>query len=902
MLCVAQSNNKQTIQLVGRNRIIQTKFLTICSELTLLGRTLPVFTAIENIMSPQPQSSSQSLSSSTTSANSTHDPLSLLVKASTSLEEDGGQSSLPQPTRRSPLHQMAVNQQAQGGVLSPLHQMSSSRTASNIIPVGQQQQLDSSILSRMVTAGGTGRGTSNIRVASMQEFRHASMNSLNAVPEKSRLQMRAPNQMFSNLSGQQTVTSSMTSSSSSSNPVRGTPDNPLLKMMEERMAAKKATATDGTTPPATAATTKTTTFAMANMTKEQKSALNASINKWAGIGTHVASANISATQLKPVDETKTSKASPTLAPAQSTQSARNDLLRRLSNKEGSPSRTPLDPSQEKLLQELIQSQTSTSSTNNSPATNNTSPTAMDVQRMCQNPSPMQLGSSAQDFVAQVLLQQQQAQMQQQMVPNLHYHPKLSSARHGIRSAVSLAEIDRLRKANQSVQLRQQMAIQERMNQHFLLQRQMSNGSSPSSTGLPNEFSMRKRRSSQTLEDDTDVVSSRTPSIASSTSCNKIQRSDSHVSVHTSMENLRLHGSRHSGLNMRNQSFSSTSNLKNMNMRNQSFASGLNLSRHHQNSVSGLNMHSVSSCLNMRNQSFSSGSASAAQMGLRRASSKVGMNGMKRNKSSSSWIQSMISTQDTAGKAAATAHQLKSELQKNNGVSEPVAASIEKSVQEEPVQEEEVTKSPIQVTAEEYPAPPLQRGSSETVIISELPDRIKFQNVQIDMKPIDVVKDALSSRDEDANIIPTVDMPAAFFVESEEMYIQEAVDAVRSNDVEALRRLAQAGSNLQCGNRFGETLIHLACRRSHTDVVTFLVKEAGVSIKVRDDYGRTPMHDACWRATVDVDLMDLLMDTCPELLLLSDKRGHTPLDYARREHWDVLIPFLNERKDKFRSIT
>ena len=869
---------------------------------------------MKNTMSPQPQSSSQSLSSSINSANSTHDPLSLLVKASTSLEEDGQSSLPPQPTRRSPLHQMTANQQAQGG-LSPLQQMSSRTAASNSVPVGQQHQLDSSILSRMVTAGGTGRGTSNIRVASMQEFRHASMNSLNAVPEKSRLQMRAPNQMFSNFGGQQTVTSSMCSSSSSSNPVRGTPDNPLLKMMEERMAAKKAES-DGTPPATAATTTKTTSPAMANMTTEQKSALNASINKWAGIGTHVASANISATlksstsvsQLKPVDETKTSKASPTLAPAQSQSSARNDLLRRLSNTEGSPSRTPLDPSQEKLLQELIQSQTST--------TNNKSPTSMDVQRTYHNPSPMQLGSSAQDFVAQVLLQQQQqqqAQMQQQMVPNLHYHPKLSSASSMQRQAVSLAEIDRLRKANQSVQLRQQMAIQERMNQQFLLQRQMSNGSSPSSTGLPNEFSMRKRRSSTNLEDDT-VVSSRTPSVASSTSCNKIQRSDSHVSVHTSMENLRLHGSRPSGLNMRNQSFSSTSNLNNMNMRNQSFASGLNLSRH-QNSMSGLNMRSVSSGLNnMRNQSFSSGSASAAQMGLRRASSKVGMNGMKRNTSSSSWIQSMISTQDTAGKAAATAHQLKADLQRDNdGASEPVA-SIEKPVQEEEVMEEEVmteniSKSPIQVTAEEYPAPPLQRGTSEatascveTVIISELPDRIKFQNVQIDKKPIDVVKDALSSRGEDATIKPTVDMPADFFVESEEMYIQEAVDAVRSNDVEALKRLAEAGSNLQCGNRFGETLIHLACRRSHTDVVTFLVKEAGVSIKVRDDYGRTPMHDACWRATVDVDLMDLLMETCPELLLLSDKRGHTPLDYARREHWEVLIPFLNERKHKFRSIT
>ena len=145
------------------------------------------------------------------------------------------------------------------------------------------------------------------------------------------------------------------------------------------------------------------------------------------------------------------------------------------------------------------------------------------------------------------------------------------------------------------------------------------------------------------------------------------------------------------------------------------------------------------------------------------------------------------------------------------------------------------------------------------------------------------------------------MPDDFFKQCEEMYIQEAVDAVRSSDVDTLRQLAAAGKNLQCGNRFGETLIHLACRRSHQDVVAFLIKEAGVSIKVRYDFGRTPMHDACWRCSVDLELMDLLIDSCPELLMLSDKRGHTPLDYARREHWEVLIPYLMEKKDKFRPI-
>mmetsp|Transcript_16151 Transcript_16151/g.24423 ORF Transcript_16151/g.24423 Transcript_16151/m.24423 type:complete len:816 (-) Transcript_16151:9-2456(-) len=814
-------------------------------------------------MSPLPQPEQ---CSSVSSSSSAADSIALLVKASASIEEGQSSSSASlhdeTPRRTSPLHQMTVEQERR----SHMQQMSAAQRTNN----AGRQQLDASILSRMVTAsgpGGAAGGMPNIRVASMQEFRHASRNSLNSVPESSGLKMRSPNQLFY---APRRATASMTS-----NQVRATPDNPLLKMMEQRMAANKkpATAADETSSQAAVPPTKKAP-AMVTMTEHQKSALNASINKWSGIGTHVASTTslgkkcTSTSHLKTVDEKSTSKTSPILGPA----SSQNDLVRQLSNNSsGAQPRQPLAPSQEKLLLELIQTQ--------QPSVDNS---CVQPTPPPQSPSPMQLGSSAQDFVAQVLLQQQQQQQQQRGVGA--YAPYAPVSQRGMaRSAVSLAEIDRLRQANQSVQMRQQMAMQERMSQQCLLQRQRKSSSGNvrlASRGLPNELTMRKRRSSATLNDDT-VVSSRTPSITSNTSSSKIHRSDSHSCVSGSMENLRLCSSRSSRSNMHNQRFSSSG----MNIRNQSFSSGLNI----QNS-------SVSSGLNLNNQSFSNGSTPATVM--RRASSKAAM---KRNTSSSSWIQSMISTQESAGKAALVA------ASRSNGLEQHLLHPVKINALTSPVKEEEdvmmkTIASPIQVTADEYAAPSIDRGSSSDVIImSDLPDRIKFQNVQIDKKPIDVVKEALSSRGEDANIKPTVDMPDDFFKQCEEMYIQEAVDAVRSSDVDTLRQLAAAGKNLQCGNRFGETLIHLACRRSHQDVVAFLIKEAGVSIKVRDDFGRTPMHDACWRCSVDLKLMDLLIDSCPELLMLSDKRGHTPLDYARREHWEVLIPYLMEKKDKFRPI-
>ncbi len=34
----------------------------------------------------------------------------------------------------------------------------------------------------------------------------------------------------------------------------------------------------------------------------------------------------------------------------------------------------------------------------------------------------------------------------------------------------------------------------------------------------------------------------------------------------------------------------------------------------------------------------------------------------------------------------------------------------------------------------------------------------------------------------------------------------------------------------------------------------------------------------------------------ELLLAEDMRGHTPFDYARKEHWDAWVNFLKVNED------
>lgn len=129
------------------------------------------------------------------------------------------------------------------------------------------------------------------------------------------------------------------------------------------------------------------------------------------------------------------------------------------------------------------------------------------------------------------------------------------------------------------------------------------------------------------------------------------------------------------------------------------------------------------------------------------------------------------------------------------------------------------------------------------------------------------------------------------------YNQDVIKATRERNFDKLRVMLQEGKTLQCCNRFGESLMHMACRRGFTDVVEFLVKEAKCSLFVRDDYGRTAMHDAAWSPRPNFELMDFLIDQTPELLLLSDVRGHTPFSYVRKEHWKEWISFLEKRVDK-----
>lgn len=148
-----------------------------------------------------------------------------------------------------------------------------------------------------------------------------------------------------------------------------------------------------------------------------------------------------------------------------------------------------------------------------------------------------------------------------------------------------------------------------------------------------------------------------------------------------------------------------------------------------------------------------------------------------------------------------------------------------------------------------------------------------------------------------DFLPTQNFFEKIKKESIAGYNSALIAAVGSNDVSSLRELHQSGGIMHASNKFGESVLHMACRRGHTETVRFLISEAKVSLRIRDDFGRTILHDAFWCSQPNSFIVEMILDEEPDLLMFKDKRGNAPLEYVKREHWYIWNNFLVERQQK-----
>jgi hypothetical protein len=131
----------------------------------------------------------------------------------------------------------------------------------------------------------------------------------------------------------------------------------------------------------------------------------------------------------------------------------------------------------------------------------------------------------------------------------------------------------------------------------------------------------------------------------------------------------------------------------------------------------------------------------------------------------------------------------------------------------------------------------------------------------------------------------------------DQYDMEVGLAIRSGDLATLERLVkEEGRQMDACNKFGESLIHLACRRGAPELLRFLLAHGG-SLSACDDLGRSPLHDLCWCPHPRWELVKVFLERDEaRLFITADKRGWTPLKYVRRAHWPVWRAFFDSVKD------
>jgi len=99
------------------------------------------------------------------------------------------------------------------------------------------------------------------------------------------------------------------------------------------------------------------------------------------------------------------------------------------------------------------------------------------------------------------------------------------------------------------------------------------------------------------------------------------------------------------------------------------------------------------------------------------------------------------------------------------------------------------------------------------------------------------------------------------------------------------------------NKYCESILHLACRKSEFEVVRYVITNSA-DLNIIDDYGRNPLHDACWRIEPNFDIISLILEKDVNLLLMEDVRGCTPLAYVRSEDWMKWCFYLYNNRDRF----
>lgn len=131
------------------------------------------------------------------------------------------------------------------------------------------------------------------------------------------------------------------------------------------------------------------------------------------------------------------------------------------------------------------------------------------------------------------------------------------------------------------------------------------------------------------------------------------------------------------------------------------------------------------------------------------------------------------------------------------------------------------------------------------------------------------------------------------------YDKAILRAVLDEDETSLERMRVSGRRMDACNRFGDSVLHMACRRGRAVALRFLLRSTGpAGVVLSDDFGRTVLHDACWTASPRFDVASAVLDVDKRLLRTLDSRGSSPLQYVPEDQWPLWCAFLESRKEVY----
>jgi len=121
--------------------------------------------------------------------------------------------------------------------------------------------------------------------------------------------------------------------------------------------------------------------------------------------------------------------------------------------------------------------------------------------------------------------------------------------------------------------------------------------------------------------------------------------------------------------------------------------------------------------------------------------------------------------------------------------------------------------------------------------------------------------------------------------------------IKSSDADALRETLALGLSANPCNQYGESLLHMVCRRGDMELLQIFV-EAGANLQTSDDHGRTPLHDACWTAHPAFDVVETILQRDSFMFFLQDSRGSLPLSYVHKADWPQWTEWLDNNIDTY----